>query len=398
MALKTRQEYEQQILGDIISNQTATPKVTLFKIGGALRALVISVSGVLADITNDILQFKRGRVLDTCAILLDGTSADLDAYGSERGIARNGASASSAIVVFSGPDGTVIPAGTVLQTSGVAQTVNFTTLTAITLGSANPGIPGLTSVGFGNAVLCASAITGAQANVPPNTITVISPAITGVTCTNPLPARGGVDQESSVNYRERMRNHVNILAQGTEAFYEAAAQAFDPTVLRAFAEYDATTNGTKVVLLKNDGSAFDGTTLTNAATSIATKQRAAEPIACVNVTMVGLAIVVGGIQFKVGVDVATGYANIANALCDFIDWRTWAFGGMVRYFDIANIVSNAPGVAYINLSKLTVNGTLADISIPADSLPRLTGLSITTIDTSETVNYSLTQTWEGISA
>lgn len=395
MSLKTRQDYEQQILQDIVANQQSVNKVTLFKVGGVVRGMVTAVSGVLQDITNDILQFKRGRALDTCAILSDGTSPDLDAYGDERGIPRNGASASSVIVVFQGPDGTVIPAGQQILTSGLASTITFTTSSQITLGAANPGITGLKSVGFGNAVICTSTTTGVATKVPSGTLTVLSPAIAGVTCVNPLPAQGGTDQEDSVNYRERMRDYVNLMAQGTQAFYEALAQTFDASILRAYAAFDFSSTGTKVSVLKNDGTGLDGTSLTNLATYIATKQRAVEPVSCVNVTVTGLTISVKA-QFEPGISAATGYANIANALCDFIDWTTWVFGKTVRYADLAEVINNALGVAYIDLSTLYVNNKQQDVPISADSLPRFVALSITTIDTNETVNYNLTQTWGGM--
>ena len=388
--MKTQKDLEQQIVQDIVSNQSGSPIVTLFRIGGVVRAIATSVSGVLADIMNDALQFKRSKTLDTCPD--DSLEATI---GNERGVPQNGPSQSSAIVLFSGPDGTVIPEGYTLQTSGIAQVVNFTTTTAITLNAANPGIPGLKSVGFGNGVLCMSNITGSQANVPANTIQVLSPAITGVTCTNPLPAKGATDEEDPSVYRERIRDYVNIMAQGTEAFYEAVAQNFDQTVLRAYASYNATTNGTTVSVLKNDGSAFDSGTLTDMATAIAALQRATEPTTCVNVTMTGLTISVNT-QFEAGTDAATGYANIANALCDFLDWTKWGFGTTVQYADLADVINNAPGVAYIDLSTLVVNGTLKDISISASSLPRLAALSITTIDTIVTVNYSLMQTYSGV--
>jgi uncharacterized phage protein gp47/JayE len=120
-------------------------------------------------------------------------------------------------LVFTGTAGTVIPAGTIVQTSpGVyTQIIQFSTDTSTQIPT------GSTSV----TVNATALINGSIGNVAANTLTNLATPISGITSvTNPSPAYGGVDAETEQQRAYRFSQYIQSLTQGTVAALNYAAQ------------------------------------------------------------------------------------------------------------------------------------------------------------------------------
>ena len=116
----------------------------------------------------------------------------LDKIGDDRGVHRNKAVKSYGEVTFAGNDGTLIPAGTSVQTVGV-NAIEF-----ITAEGAN--ISGSTAL-----VSITAVEPGAAGNLISSQITVMTRPISGISgVTNASPTIGGADVESDMYYRRRV--------------------------------------------------------------------------------------------------------------------------------------------------------------------------------------------------
>ena len=122
----------------------------------------------------------------------------LDMRADEYGLSRKPAVKASGSLTFSGPAGTLIPAGTVASTGGSAPTY-FETTAAATVG------------GGGTVAVAAKAQeAGASGNVSIGAVNVLLGDLVGiVTVTNPVNFEGGADQETDEallsRYLERAR-------------------------------------------------------------------------------------------------------------------------------------------------------------------------------------------------
>ncbi|MGB9661344.1 MAG: baseplate J/gp47 family protein [Moorellaceae bacterium] len=120
-------------------------------------------------------------------------------------------------LTFTGTAGTVIPAGTIVQTApGVySPPVQFTT-------DSQAQIPtGSTSV----TVNATAVVPGAAGNVAANTLTVLVSQVQGIqSVTNPNPAYGGKDAETEPERAYRFSQYIASLTQGTVAALNYAAQ------------------------------------------------------------------------------------------------------------------------------------------------------------------------------
>lgn len=120
-------------------------------------------------------------------------------------------------LTFTGTAGTVIPAGTIVQTVAGIYTppIQFTTDT-------DAQIPtGSTTVN----VSATAVIPQAAGNVAANTLTVLVTPIQGIqSVTNPNAASGGMDAETEQERALRFANYIQSLSQGSVASINYAAQ------------------------------------------------------------------------------------------------------------------------------------------------------------------------------
>ncbi len=90
--MKTQSDIEKSISQMFFSLQSA---VTSYAKTSTIRALIVAVSAVIADVWNEATQIKRSLFWSTA------TGTDLDNRGSEVGLTRYGAVSLSTILVFS---------------------------------------------------------------------------------------------------------------------------------------------------------------------------------------------------------------------------------------------------------------------------------------------------------
>lgn len=150
------------------------------------------LSAVLATELGSLAQALQG-VVDARSIQ-NATGTALDAIGLVRGIARNGATSSSATVTITGTVGRVFPAGSLLQGGGTDDLAQWATSADATVASG-----GTVDV----AVTCTE--TGAVSAAIGEIDTVVS-AVDGITAaTNAAAATVGRDLETDADYRVRLQ-------------------------------------------------------------------------------------------------------------------------------------------------------------------------------------------------
>jgi uncharacterized phage protein gp47/JayE len=120
----------------------------------------------------------------------------LDKRAAEFGIYRKTGTKATGQVKFTGTDGTVIPAGTIVQTEAALQ---FQTIAEVTI-----------SGGIATANIEALEI-GSTYNVPANTITILPVSIVGITSvTNESPTTGGTNDEDDTSLLNRLLIKVQL--------------------------------------------------------------------------------------------------------------------------------------------------------------------------------------------
>jgi hypothetical protein len=191
-----------------------------------------------------------------------------------------------------------------------------------------------------------------------------------------------------------MKNIMATLNQGTQAFYEATAKEVEPTVLRALALRDTNTRGVRIVLAKDSGATYSDGTLSTIATGIAAQSRGADIVTCENISFTGITVSYST-YLPSGADPYAIFRAIADAIANYLDFRTWAWGQSVTDDNLLAVIKGVANTGDIDLTTFTVNGALADASVGSESLPRFVSLTITDTRTSTTVGNSLTQSYAG---
>jgi uncharacterized phage protein gp47/JayE len=362
-------------------------KVTNFVVGGVARSILAAVAGVIAEVWNDITGTKRSLFIDTAQ------GADLDTIGNRRGVPRKGATAGSVVVVFNGPVEQFIPTGTQIRAT-IGNTI-YQTMHDVTIGAKNVALNGLAlSTSLSDSVVAESLLAGSQVKVPAGVMTQLVTPIAGVSATNPAPSMGGEDAESDDLYADRMKNIMATLNQGTQAFFEATAKEVEPTVLRALALRDTNTRGVRIVLAKDSGATYSDDALTTIASGIAAQSRGADIVTCENISFTGISVAYST-YLPSGVAVSDVFRAVADAIANYLDFRTWAWGQGVADDSLLAVIKTVANGGDIDLATFTVNGALADASVGSESLPRFVNLSITDTRTSTTAGNSLTQSYAG---
>lgn len=141
---------------------------------------------------------------------------DLDKIGMFIGISRRQALAAAGEVTFSGSDGTLIPGGTLVETTGG---VEFFTEDDVEVVSGEATVE------------VEAAAPGQEGNVPGGTITVVTNPMAGVTgVTNADPTTGGLDRETDDEFRDRYARSVARPGSSTAASMEATLLDVDGVI------------------------------------------------------------------------------------------------------------------------------------------------------------------------
>lgn len=277
----------------------------------------------------------------------------LDLRADEYGLTRKASVKSVGSLTFSGPNGTVIAAGTQASTGGNTP-VTFITTEAGTIASGSVTVDAEALVG------------GASGNVALNTITQLIGDLVGVvTVNNAANFDGGADTETDAallaRYYERARNPAT---SGNAAQYRQWALEVAGISDAKVTPVWAGAGTVKVVLLDDDKTAPASSVVTEVADYIETVRPVGATVTVVGATEVAINVS-GTYTLASGAVIADARAQILAGLTAYL--KTLAFvDPVVRYTQIANVVLNAEAV--VDYSALTVNGGTGNITIASGSV------------------------------
>lgn len=340
-----------------------------------------TVGGFWDDL-NGAMSLELDRVYDrfneVAAAAIPGLSfgAFLDAWATSLGIDRNDAAFAGGVVRFTGPDGTVIAAGTQVstpQTSSDEDEVDYTVTTGGTVAS-------------GHVDLDVQAVdAGSQGNVPANSVTILDTEIDGVSVTNPAAMTGGADVETDEALQKRIvRKLTGAGGAGNADFYINAAldkpgvgfatvQPNTPSIGHATVVITDVNNdpapGGLVDSLQADldpsGSAAQGAGLApiGATVIVSTPTGIAVAVAAALTLAAGYSLDGDPGTFAVRDAVTASVARYVNGLPP---------GGDVLKNRVIAAIVDTLGVVDVNASTLTINSVSADLAVGSTQVPSLT--------------------------
>ena len=360
--VKTKSEILQDLISDVIAE---TDEITYFGKDGVARGLLNAVSNTLVETWTDIYQTKRGLHITTAA------GAELDLLASRWGITRLGPSKSSVVLLLNGTAETEIPVNTVIVSS-INSSIQYQTLRAIMLGTANPDIlRPIAAESIGDIVLAESLTDGSNTKVSSQELTRLLVPITGVTATNIAPSQGGADAESDEELRIRILSQVDLFAQGTQAFYEAIAKDADTTILHSIA-VENESNGIDIYLVKNSLMNYTQNELDIITATVYDRQRAFQIVTCKNATKKSIEI--SGVFFlKLGYRQTAVFSNVVSKVADYIS-SIFGFAAEVNYNNLIVEILKAEGIAGLDLSKFSLNGAQVNVQCAFNEVPVFTYL------------------------
>lgn len=439
--MKTFREIESELIERFASLQN---KVTNFVLGSVIRAILTTVAGKISEVWYDLNRIRRRLFLDTAmgehldalvaevgmerkgstttSVVLvfngsiesgastdvgtnyledntkswtddqfiDGTWILKDSNGTNYTVTGN---TSIRITVNGNPASgqyyvlPVVPLDTVVRSS--VSGVGFELKESVIVGDDNPELIGQTLSPFlGNRGVAESLITGSGASAGAHEINVLSPSIPGVTTvTNPFPTqpRTGIEEELDEQLRRRRRNFINLLNQGTQAFYEALAVEADIRVSRAIAKKDGSTGGVKLLIATRSGSTLESSELNSIASYVSDRARAFLTVTAVNMVMTDIFVSIDAV-LRPGTSLQNLYIRTADRLANFIDYGRWDINR--KLVDDELLVEIRKLRAYIDIDLSTFSVIATKDGQPAgsknitfvDSLPRLARLRINSVD------------------
>lgn len=294
----------------------------------------------------------------------------LDMKAREYGLARKPAVKAVGAVTFSGPDGTVIPADTLLSTSGETP-VYFATKAPATIAGGSVSVAVEAQTG------------GANGNVGASAVTAVIGDLAGVlSVTNPSYFEGGVDAESDASllarYFERARRPAT--SGNANQYRQWALEVPGVSDARVYPIWDGP--GTvKVVLLDDDKNAPDSAVVNAAQTYIDPtmdgRGMGAAPVGAI-VTVAGAVEIPINIAVKVtlapGATTAEVKAQIETGVRAYL--RSLAFAdNLVRITRVANVILDIPPV--VDYENLTINGGAGNIAIADGEVAVLGTVTVT---------------------
>jgi hypothetical protein len=409
--MKTQSEIEKDISQLFFSLQS---RVTSYAKTSTIRALIVAVSALLADVWNEVTQIKRGLFWPTA------TGTDSVDRGNEIGLVKYGAVNLSTILVFSSDDivnssstsvgtnfltdtsqtwladayagwklydsagtqftiasntsdtltvtGTpaaglyylfpVVPASTAILSN--ISGIQYVTTTEVIVGLSNPVLLGQSaSIALGNRTIATCSVAGNEGKVQANELTVFASAIPGITAvTNPVPSqpRSSVDIESDDAFRQRATALIPAWDISTQAFFESLAVRGNAKVLKSLAKKIPLTDGTRIYVATRSGEELTDEELSDLAIYIYDRSRAFDTVECANMVMTDIFI---NYECVLPSDVVLTdyYTQIADALADYFDYSIWNPDDMVIDDNILAVIKAINKSADIDLNTFTVEAS-----------------------------------------
>lgn len=367
----TLEEAQGIVVESIINN---TDKVTKVNEASVLSAVSYGVANLFQRAQKD------NTVLESALFPDSAYGTLLDAVASSRGIsARFEATGSSGYLRLVGDEGTAYIQG--VQTFTGRNGITFELEGDVTIGSIGYTYAKVRSIG-----------TGSATNVAPNTITVVSPVPSGHKyVTNEYQMLGGRNNENDVDFRNRVKESLNLFARSTLSAIEQAFKLVNPNILRVYNSGSfrgrtylsiLTQNGANLSntelgdLLSGAGDIFNITELRpngNNTFGIVLKNVVWKPI---------------DVSFRVvlenSADPVAVRQNIQINFAKLYDYRYWEYGRVVERNKLISVVTNTKGV-----KTLFDNYFYPNTDLPVrNEIPRFRGFIMLNTDGSVIETFS----------
>ncbi|MCD9024307.1 baseplate J/gp47 family protein [Cohnella silvisoli] len=286
----------------------------------------------------------------------------LDLRANEYGLTRKTAVKSVGTLTFSGPNGTVIPTGTIASTGGTTP-IYFVTTAAGTISG------GVITVN------AEAQSAGASGNVSINAINVLLGDLVGiVTVANSVNFDAGADQESNAallaRYLERARRPAT--SGNANQYHQWALEVPGVSDAKVYPVWSGP--GTvKVVLLDDEKTAPAPSVVTEATAYIESQRPIGATVTVAGATEVAINVSVD-VTLAPGATLPQVKALIESGVKAYL--ATLAFvDPLVRYTRIANVILDIPPI--IDYVSLTVNGGTSNIPIADGSVAVLGTVTVT---------------------
>lgn len=343
-----------------------TAKVSNVADGSVVNATAFGVAKVAQKAIKDIA-IKEAQIFPDTA-----TGAYLDKAAALYGVSpRKGALGSSTYIRVSANPGTVYDTSvTFVNKNGI----RFQVDEALTVRESGYGYVKVRSIN-----------AGYSTNVPPNSITNVSPQPQGhIECTNEYYAIGGRDSEDDETFRIRIKNNLNILSKNTIEYWTQTLSNIDDRVLKVMSAGLDEKGIYNLYVVSQNGIFFTEEELD----TLLESAQGYFGISELNIEgkVVGIGIknidwfYVGserGLDFRVQLqpdyDVATVRQNIQINLTKYLDFRFWTPGKIVEWDDLLDIVKKTDGVKYVPDEYFF---PYYDQQVPANQLPRIRGFAM----------------------
>lgn len=340
-----------------------TAKVSNVADGSVVNATAFGVAKVAQKAMKDIA-IKEAQIFPDTA-----TGVYLDKAAALYGVSpRKGALGSSTYIRVSADLGTVYDTSvTFVNKNGI----RFQVDEALTVGESGYGYVKVRSIN-----------AGYSTNVPPNSITNVSPQPQGhIECTNEYYAIGGRDSEDDETFRIRIKNNLNILSKNTIEYWTQTLSNIDDRVLKVMSAGLDEKGIYNLYVVSQNGIFFTEEELD----TLLESAQGYFGISELNIEgkVVGIGIknidwfYVGserGLDFRVQLqpdyDVSTVRQNIQVNLTKYLDFRFWTPGKIVEWDDLLDIVKKTDGVKYVPDEYFF---PYYDQQVPANQLPRIRG-------------------------
>lgn len=340
-----------------------TAKVSNVADGSVVNATAFGVAKVAQKAMKDIA-IKEAQIFPDTA-----TGVYLDKAAALYGVSpRKGALGSSTYIRVSANPGTVYDTSvTFVNKNGI----RFQVDEALTVGESGYGYVKVRSIN-----------AGYSTNVPPNSITNVSPQPQGhIECTNEYYAIGGRDSEDDETFRIRIKNNLNILSKNTIEYWTQTLSNIDDRVLKVMSAGLDEKGIYNLYVVSQNGIFFTEEELD----TLLESAQGYFGISELNIEgkVVGIGIknidwfYVGserGLDFRVQLqpdyDVSTVRQNIQVNLTKYLDFRFWTPGKIVEWDDLLDIVKKTDGVKYVPDEYFF---PYYDQQVPTNQLPRIRG-------------------------
>ena len=278
----------------------------------------------------------------------------LDMRAGEHGVTRRPSAVSSGNVTLTGPDNTIVPSGTRLQTSGT-DPIYFVTTADITITGGTVTVGAEAEEG------------GASGNIAAGEINALAAGdLYGiVSVTNAANFDGGVDTEDDESLLARLKDRAqHPVTSGNAANYRQ--WALELSGVGDAKVYPVWNGGgtVKVVLLDTDKTAPAQSVIDAVSAHIEENRPIGATVTVVGATEVAININVT-LTLASGKTTTDAKAEISALLIDYL--KTLAFvDSIVRYSKIASLILDAEAV--LDYASLTVNGGTSNITIADGSV------------------------------